>query len=180
LPDEAQQLRLEAKIRSIEWVRGDITPGMRAELHGHPASMVMLTGEAGVGKHAIARALERHLVDTGHHAYLLDGKNVFLGVDADLPLDDRAGLVRRFGEVAHLFLDAGTLVVSTTNVVGLADHAAVHALVSPFKMFVVHVGANGKGMPEGADLRIDPNTEAQDAVAAIVAELSKRARLRAN
>jgi bifunctional enzyme CysN/CysC len=178
LPDEAHQLRLESKIRDIEWVRGDITPAMRAEKLGHPASIVMITGEAGVGKHAIACALEKSLVETDHHAYLLDGKNVFLGVDADLPLDDREGLVRRFAEVAHLFLDSGTLVVSTTNAIGLSDHHALAAVVAPFKMFVVHVGDTGAGLPEGADMRLHPNAEPAAAAAAIAAELSKRGRLR--
>jgi bifunctional enzyme CysN/CysC len=178
LPDEAHQVRLESKIRDIEWVRGDITAQMRAERHGHPASVVMLTGEAGVGKHAIARALERSLVESDHHAYLLDGKNVFLGVDADLGLDDRAGLVRRFGEVAHLFLDAGTLVVSTTNVIGLADHATLQALISPFKMYVVHVGDPADATPAGADLRLDPQTPPDRAVERIVGELASRGRLR--
>ncbi len=178
LPDEAHQVRLEAKIREFEWVRGDIRSQQRAERFGHPASMVMLTGEAGVGKHAIARALEAELVETSHHAYLLDGKNVFLGVDADLAFDDRGGLVRRFGEVVHLFLDAGTLVVSTTNVIGLADHRTVQALISPFKMFIVHVGGTDESAPDGADLHLSPNTAPSRAVAQIVAELHRRGRLR--
>lgn len=177
-PDAADQLRLEAKIRDIEWVRGDITGAQRAELLGHPASIVMVTGEAGVGKHAIARALERQLVRSKHHAYLLDGKNVFLGVDADLALDDREGLVRRFGEVAHLFLDAGTIVISTTNVIGLADHGVLQALVSPFKMLIVHVGPTQEPLPDGADLRLEPGGDAEKGAQAVLATLAARGRVR--
>lgn len=177
--DADHQLRLESRIRDIAWVRGDITNARRRELNGHAASMVMVTGDAGVGKHAIARALEGLLVRSGHHAYLLDGKNVFLGVDADLALDDRKGLVRRFGEVAHLFLDAGTLVVSTTNVIGLADHRTLQTLVAPFKMLIAHVGAEDQGMPQGADLRFDPGSDPQTAAEAIAAILAERSRLRA-
>lgn len=176
--DPDQQLRRESRIRDIEWVRGDISHARRADLLGHPASMVMLTGEAGVGKHAIACALEGTLVTSGHQAYLLDGKNVFLGVDADLPLDDRDGLVRRFGEVAHLFLDAGTLVISTTNVIGLSDHGTVQTLVAPFKMLVVHVGDGNGELPEGADLRLDPGSDPQAGAEAISALLAERGRLR--
>ncbi|MEM6992440.1 MAG: GTP-binding protein [Myxococcota bacterium] len=177
--DADHQLRLESRIRDIAWVRGDITNPKRAELLGHPASMVMLTGDAGVGKHAIAKVLERVLVTSGHHAYLLDGKNVFLGVDADLALDDRQGLVRRFGEVAHLFLDAGTLVVSTTNVIGLGDHRTLQTLVAPFKMLIAHVGPEADGMPDGADMRFDPGCDAVAAAHRIAATLSERGRLRA-
>jgi len=180
VPDEHHQLRLESRIRDIEWVRGDISAGERAERLGHPASMVMITGEAGVGKHAVARVLERRLVEGGVHAYLLDGKNVFLGVDADIDLDDRDELVRRFGEVVHLFLDAGTVVVSTTNVIGMSDHRTVQTLVSPFKMLVVHLGPGREEIPDGADLRLDPGVDPTEAVAQIMAVLAERSRLRSN
>lgn len=180
VPDENQQLRLESRIRDIEWVRGDITAEQRAELLGHGASMVMLTGDAGVGKHAVARALERRLVEGGNHAYLLDGKNVFLGVDSDMALDDRDALVRRFGEVAHLFLDAGAIVVSTTNVIGLGDHRTLQTLVAPFKVLVAHVGEQAQGLPDGADLRLDPGCEPAGAVERIVELLAQRSRLRSH
>ena len=111
VPDALNQRRLESRLRDRDWVRGDIAPDRRAELAGHPASMVMLTGAHGTGKVAVARALERRLVESGHRAYLLNGKNLVLGVDADIELDDVDELVRRFGEVAHLLLDAGLIVV---------------------------------------------------------------------
>src|SRR5262249_16825384 len=117
VPDEQHELRMQSRLRDIEWVRGDITPAQRAKVNGHPATLALVSGDAGVGKHAVARALEVRLTRSGHHAYLLDGKNVFLGIDADLDLDDRDELVRRFGETAHILLDAGLLVVSTTNVI---------------------------------------------------------------
>jgi bifunctional enzyme CysN/CysC len=186
VPDEHHQLRLESRIRDIEWVRGDVTPEERAKRHGYPASMVMITGEAGGGEQAVARALERRLVDAGVHAYLLVGKNVFLGVDADIAFDDREGLVRRFGEVVHLFLDAGTVVVSTTSVIGLGDHRTLRTLVSPFPVLVVHIGASERspGAPEGVDpspdLRLDPGGEPATAVDAIMAALAERSWLLAH
>lgn len=177
--DELEQHRLESRIRDFEWARGDVTTAQRAELKGHRASMVMFTGETGTGKHKMGRALERALFDSGHHAYLLDGKNVVLGVDADLAFDDIDELVRRFGEVAHLLLDAGNLVISTTNVIGLAEHRAIQAVIVPFKMFIVHLGPEAEGLPEGADLRLDPNVEGphEKEIAAIVSELGRRGRL---
>jgi len=137
----------------------------------------MFTGDAGTGKHAVARVLEALLAQSRHRAYLLDGKNVFLGVDADIALDDRAGLVRRFGEVAHLFLDAGTIVVSTTNVIGLGDHEVIRTLVAPFEMFVVHMGP-AEGLPEDVDLRFDAGVDPTAAALAIQGELGRRGRLR--
>jgi len=175
--DDLHLQRLETRIRDLEWVRGDITADQRAELNKHPASMIMFTGKPGTGKAEIPRALESTLVRDGRHAYLLDGKNVVLGVDADLELDDIDELVRRFGEVAHILLDAGNLVISTTNVINLADHRLIATKISPFKMFVVHVGPKVEGIPEGADLRLDEDTEPALGVYQICAELARRGRL---
>jgi bifunctional enzyme CysN/CysC len=172
--DEAAGRRLENRIRGMEWVRGDITPEQRTELNGHPASMVMFTGDANTGKHQVARALESALVRSGHSAYLLDGKNVVLGVDADIAFDDIDELVRRFGEVAYMLLDAGQLVISTTNVIGLTDHLVLQTQISPFQMFIVHIGPEAEGLPEGADIRLNPRPDVDSAVATIVAELGHR------
>ena len=77
----------------------------------------MFVGKAGTGKHIHARALEKALFEAGRNVYMLDGQNVLLGVDHDLWVDAaQSELVRRFGEVAHLLLSSGLLVVSTTNV----------------------------------------------------------------
>ena len=179
--DQLEQRRLESRIREFEWVRGDVRAEQRADITGHPASMVMFSGAPGTGKHRMGRALERTLVASGHHAYLLDGKNVVLGIDADIALDDIAELVRRFGEVAHILLDAGNLVISTTNVIGLADHLAIATLISPFDMFIVHLGPESEDVPEGADLRLDPNFDGpyDREVKTILAALARRGRTRA-
>jgi bifunctional enzyme CysN/CysC len=140
--------------------------------------MVMITGAAGTGKRAIARALERRLVESAHRAYLLDGMNLVLGVDADIDFDDVDELVRRFGEVAHLLLDAGLLVVSTTSFIGLRDHKAITTQVAPFPTFVVHVGPEAEGLPEATDLRVDPGADPDGTVQQILGELSARGRLR--
>ncbi len=178
VPDALNQRRLESRLRDRDWVRGDIAPDRRAELAGHPASMVMLTGAHGTGKVAVARALERRLVESGHRAYLLNGKNLVLGVDADIELDDVDELVRRFGEVAHLLLDAGLIVVSTTDLIGVRDHVGITTQVAPFPTFVIHLGPEAEGLPEATDLRADPNPDIEEMVGVILRELSGRRRLR--
>jgi bifunctional enzyme CysN/CysC len=176
--DDMEQRRLETRIRDLAWVRGDITPEMRAERNGHPPGMVMLTGETGTGKHRIARALEVALVKSGHQAYLLDGKNVYLGVDADIEFDDVTELRRRFGEVLHILLDAGLFVVSTTNVIGLSDHRLIATQIAPVKMLTVHLGEDASKVSEGADLRFAANTDPAVATAEILRVLTERRRLK--
>jgi bifunctional enzyme CysN/CysC len=82
---------------------------------------VWLTGLSGSGKSTVAVELERRLVSSGRPGYLLDGDNLRHGLNADLGFgaSDRAENVRRVGEVAKLFADAGFV--------------AVVSLVSPYR-----------------------------------------------
>lgn len=114
----------------------------------------MFVGKSGVGKHRYARALETHLFKDGHAAYMLDGTNILLGVDSDMIW---AQSTRRIGapyfaEVAHLLLDAGLLVVLTTNAIGLGDVAAVQALIPDFPVLTVEISPES-GNVSCADLR---------------------------
>ncbi|GHE88034.1 adenylyl-sulfate kinase [Amycolatopsis deserti] len=76
---------------------------------------VWLTGLSASGKSTIAVELERRLVAAGRPAYLLDGDNLRHGLNADLGFSaaDRAENVRRVGEVARLFADAGVVAVAS-------------------------------------------------------------------
>ncbi len=82
---------------------------------------VWFTGLSGSGKSTVAVEVERRLVAAGRPAYLLDGDNLRHGLNADLGFGagDRAENVRRVGEVAKLFADAGVV--------------AVVSLVSPYQ-----------------------------------------------
>jgi bifunctional enzyme CysN/CysC len=72
---------------------------------------VWFTGLSGSGKSTVAVEVERLLVAQGRPAYLLDGDNLRQGLNGDLGFsaDDRAENVRRVGEVARLFADAGVV-----------------------------------------------------------------------
>ena len=104
----------------------------------------MFVGKAGDRQARYARALERALFEAGRNVYMLDGKNVLLGVDHDLWVDAALSeLVRRFGEVVHLLLNAGLIVVSTTNAIGLADATAVQALIPDSPMLLIDIDPDG-------------------------------------
>jgi hypothetical protein len=121
------------------------------------------------------RALEKALFAQGRAAYMLDGSNVLLGVDSDLHFRDatQIELVRRFGEVAHILLDAGLLVVSTTNAIGLADYGAVRALIPDTPSIVVEVDPAGESLAP-CDLRIRGSEPEADVIARIAEILAAR------
>jgi bifunctional enzyme CysN/CysC len=98
-----------------------LSPEERASALGAGGATIWMTGLSGSGKSTIATAVEHTLVSSGRHAYMLDGDNLRHGLNAGLGFseEDRAENVRRVGEVAKLFAEAGTV--------------AVVSLVSPFK-----------------------------------------------
>ena len=102
------------KSRNLTWDAGSVGPEARRRLLGHGGAVVWLTGLSGSGKSTIARALESRLVSSGCLAYVLDGDNVRHGLNADLGFEeaDRAENIRRIGEVAALFADAGVVLIA--------------------------------------------------------------------
>lgn len=171
--DTHEELRAEAQLRDFNWIKGAVSRETRAQRIGHQPALIMFVGKAGVGKHKFAKALEKSLFEQGRSAYLLDGTNVLLGVDADLVWKEstQQELVRRFAEVAHILLDAGNLVISTTNSIGLADVAAVQALIPDFPVIVIVVGA-AQISQSPCDLSLK-GQESEDKVVADISQLLK-------
>lgn len=171
--DQKEDLRAEARLRDFNWIKGGVTRETRVKRLGHQPALVMFVGKAGVGKHKYARAVEKALFEKGHSAYMLDGTNVLLGVDADLVWVESTQheLVRRFAEVAHILLDAGNLVVSTTNAIGLADIAAVQALIPDFPVLVVDIDASGQ-LTGSSDLHLTGKESESDAIEKVLALLT--------
>lgn len=169
--DEQEELRAEARLRDFHWIKGGVSLASRAQRFKHRSALVMFVGKPGVGKHKYARAVEKALFERGMSAYMLDGSNVLLGVDADLiwVTSTQSELVRRFAEVAHILLDAGHIVVSTTNSIGLADFAAVQALIPDFPILIINVDPSQQSLAP-SDLQLD-GRETEEAVVARVSDL---------
>ena len=98
---------------NVVFQAGTVTRAEREAATGHAGSTVWLTGLSGSGKSTVAVALEQLLVRAGSPAYLLDGDNLRHGLNGDLGFDaaSRAENVRRAGEVALLFADAGVVAI---------------------------------------------------------------------
>ncbi|MCJ7519723.1 MAG: adenylyl-sulfate kinase, partial [Anaerolineaceae bacterium] len=87
----------------------------RARIKGHRPGLIWFTGLSGSGKSTIANEVEKRLnEDFLAHTYLLDGDNIRKGLNKDLGFseNDRAENIRRIGEVACLFVDAGLIVLT--------------------------------------------------------------------
>jgi bifunctional enzyme CysN/CysC len=102
------------KSKNIFWSSSKIDAGQRAWRNGHSGAVVWLTGLSGSGKSTIAIELERQLFNAGQNAYILDGDNIRHGLCSDLGFshDERTENIRRVGEVARLFADAGLICIT--------------------------------------------------------------------
>jgi bifunctional enzyme CysN/CysC len=96
---------------NVVWHPSALPRESRWESLGGAGGTLWFTGLSGSGKSSVAAAVEEQLVDTGRHAYLLDGDNLRHGLNGDLGFTaaDRDENVRRVGEVARLFADAGVI-----------------------------------------------------------------------
>lgn len=102
------------KSKNISWTRGKVTTDDRARQNQHSGCVVWLTGLSAAGKSTIATELERELFSQGKHAFVLDGDNMRHGLCADLAFspEDRKENIRRIGEVARLFVEAGFVCIT--------------------------------------------------------------------
>jgi bifunctional enzyme CysN/CysC len=115
----------------------------RERLNGHKPAVLWFTGLSGSGKSTIANLVERELHDRGVRTFLLDGDNVRHGLNRDLGFSDaeRVENIRRVGEVAKLFVEAGTIVLCSFISPFRAERRMVRELFADGEFLEVFVDA---------------------------------------
>lgn len=128
---------------NVHWQPFTVTKDLRAAIKDQRACIVWFTGLSGAGKSTIANLVEGWLALQGRHTYLLDGDNVRHGLNKDLGFTaaDRVENIRRVGEVARLFVDAGLVVLCSFISPFRAEREAVRSLVEPNEFIEIHVTA---------------------------------------
>ena len=131
----------EQKATNIVWHQGNVTRGDREKINGHKACTVWLTGLSGSGKSTIAVDLEKRLWERGIRAYILDGDNIRHGLNKNLGFSpaDRTENIRRIGEVAKLFTEAGVVALTAFISPYRADRDQVRKIMADGDFVEVHV-----------------------------------------
>jgi adenylylsulfate kinase len=144
----------ERKATNITWHVGEVPREQREKILGQKGVTVWLTGLSGSGKSTIAVAVEKALADRGRATYILDGDNVRHGLNSNLGFspEDRTENIRRIGEVAKLFSDAGLIVFTSFISPYRADRDAVRAIMPEGGFVEVYVNADVETC-EGRDVK---------------------------
>lgn len=115
----------------VVWHHATVTRARREAQNGHRGAIIWFTGLSGSGKSTLAHAVEETLHQMGCHTFVLDGDNVRHGLCGDLGFseEDRKENVRRIGEMAKLFMEAGIIVLTAFISPYRADRERVRGMV---------------------------------------------------
>lgn len=121
--------------------KGFITKSDRQGLNGHRSAILWFTGLPSSGKSTLACHLEERLFRRGVRTFVLDGDNIRAGLNKDLVFSavDREENIRRIGEVAKLFVDAGIMVMTAFISPYRKDRAFVRNLVERDEFIEIYV-----------------------------------------
>lgn len=144
IPDEQAETREKVALREEKWDFSIIDPNDRCRIYGHTPKLLLLTGRVGVDKKTIAKHVEKELFELGLKTYFLGIGNLLRGLDADVSKQQKSRRehVRRLGEVAHILLDAGLLVIATASNLDDEELRYLQTVTSRDSMFIVNVGKN--------------------------------------
>jgi bifunctional enzyme CysN/CysC len=118
-----------------------VAKNARATLKAQRPCVIWFTGLSGAGKSTIANLVETKLATRKRHTYMLDGDNVRHGLNKDIGFTDadRVENIRRVGEVAKLFVDAGIIVLCSFISPFRAERAAIRSMLEPGEFFELFV-----------------------------------------
>jgi len=116
---------------NVVWHHATVTRARRELQNCHRGAIIWFTGLSGSGKSTLAHAVEEALHQRGCRTFVLDGDNVRHGLCGDLAFsaEDRQENIRRIGEVAKLFMEAGVIVLTAFISPYRADRERVRGMV---------------------------------------------------
>ncbi len=129
---------------NVTWHDHSVARADREKIKGQKGVVIWFTGLSACGKSTIANTVDHMLNSMGRHTYLLDGDNIRMGLNKNLKFsaEDRAENIRRIGEVAKLFGDAGIITLTAFISPYKKDRDAVRALLKDGEFIEVYVNAS--------------------------------------
>ena len=124
----------------VVWHHATVTRDRRQEQNGHKSVILWFTGLSGAGKSSLAHAVEERLHQMGSRTFVMDGDNVRHGLcgDLDFSVENRMENIRRVGEVAKLFLEAGVITLTAFISPFRAERETARKLVPHGEFFEIY------------------------------------------
>ena len=131
----------EQKATNVTWHAHTVSKPERWKLSGHKAAILWFTGLSASGKSTVANEVDAALHAMGKHSVVLDGDNIRMGLNKNLGFsaEDRAENIRRIGEAAKLFVNAGTIAITAFISPYRADRDKVRALLEPGEFIEIYM-----------------------------------------
>lgn len=148
---------------NITWHEHKVSSDKRKALNGHKGAVLWFTGLSGSGKSTIANTVDHKLHELGKHTYVLDGDNIRFGLNKDkkslvekagfseaagarfgvgFSAEDRMENIRRIGEVAKLFSDAGVITLTAFISPYRIDRDNVRKILADGEFIEIYVNAS--------------------------------------
>jgi len=144
IKDENTELLEEVDTRDRKWVKTTVTMSQRAERYNQRPTLLIVTGQKGMGRKRFASLLERQLFEGGKYVYYLGIGSFLYGVGADLkrqnPGDNWHEHIRRMAEAAHLFLDSGMILIMTAVELTQDDLKVFNTIINPNQIETIWIG----------------------------------------
>jgi adenylylsulfate kinase len=132
------------KSSNVVWHTATISRSDRELQNGHKSVILWFTGLSGAGKSTLAHAVEARLFEMGCSTFVIDGDNVRHGLCGDLGFSaaDRTENIRRVGEIAKLFTEAGIIVLTAFISPFRADRERVRQMVKDGEFLEIYCKAD--------------------------------------
>jgi bifunctional enzyme CysN/CysC len=142
LEPQASVFEQHAEERQRRWVKGLIDDSERQDKYGQRPKLVLITGDNSERIGAVGMSLERALFNRGRFVYYLGLSNLSesLGAEVNFEPVAREEQIRRLGEVARLFADAGCILICAVPSLDSPEAGILKVLAAPSEMLVIGVG----------------------------------------
>ena len=136
--------KIQTNSENIKWHNLTIDREKLEEMRGHKGMVIWFTGLSGSGKSTLANALNEKLHQDGLSTYILDGDNIRHGLCKDLGFSDkdREENIRRIGEVANLFMNAGIITITAFVSPFINDRNKVRKIIGSEDFVEVYCAAS--------------------------------------
>jgi bifunctional enzyme CysN/CysC len=152
--DDSESTRHHIFMREMNWDRGLVDLSERSTRYAQIPKVILLTGKSGIDKKTLAKELEKKLFAMGKIVYFIGIRNILRGLDADLKTNDSKEHLRRFGEVCHILLDAGLIVIATASDVDDSDMDLLKKTIGDDSLFIMEL-CSGE-CSKRSDLTLEP------------------------